>query len=140
MSKKGPIIIVEDDADDKDMLEQAIRELQVHNKILWFDNTDVAFDYLNTTNEKTFILFCDINMPGMNGLEFKTRIDENPKLRKQSIPFVFLSTSARQHDVNDAYTKMSIQGFFVKSADYTEMKHEIGVIIEYWTLCRHPNN
>lgn len=136
--KREPIIIVEDDIDDKEMLEHIIKELEIPNNILWFDNTDLAYEYLSTTKQKTFIIFCDINLPGKNGLEFKRQIDQDPILRKDSIPFIFLSTSARQHDINEAYTKMVVQGFFIKGSDYNQMKREIKVIFDYWYLSKHP--
>ncbi len=140
MSKSGPILIIEDDADDKEILEGVLRDLEVKNKILWAENTTDAFNILGEAKEPMFIIFCDINLPGKNGLELKQKIDENPELRKKSIPFLFYSTSANQKDVNDAYNKMTIQGFFKKSTQYKEMKSLIKIIIDYWRACRHPND
>jgi CheY-like chemotaxis protein len=139
MSKTGPILIIEDDQEDKEILEDVIRDLNVNNRIVWLENTKQAYDYLSAANEAMFIIFCDINLPGKNGLELKQKIDEHPELRKKSIPFIFYSTSANQDDVNDAYSKMTIQGFFQKGNDYSEMKKVIKLILDYWTLCKHPN-
>lgn len=139
MSKTGPILIIEDDQEDKEILEDVIRDLKVNNRIVWLENTRQAYDYLSAANEAMFIIFCDINLPGKNGLELKEKIDENAQLRKKSIPFIFYSTSANQGDVNDAYSKMTIQGFFQKGSNYNEMKKVIKLIIDYWTLCKHPN-
>ena len=36
MSLKGPLIIVEDDADDEDMLREVLNELKVPNEIIVF--------------------------------------------------------------------------------------------------------
>jgi CheY-like chemotaxis protein len=139
MAKTGPILIIEDDQEDKEILEDVLRDLNVKNKIVWLENTQQAYEYLSAAHEAMFIIFCDINLPGKNGLELKLKIDENTELRKKSIPFIFYSTSANQHDVNDAYSKMTIQGFFQKGSDYSEMKRVINTIIEYWSLCKHPN-
>jgi CheY-like chemotaxis protein len=140
MSKSGPILIIEDDAEDKEILEDILRELDVKNKILWAENTNEAFSILGAAKEPMFIIFCDINLPGKNGLELKLKIDEHPELRKKSIPFLFYSTSANQKDVNDAYSKMTIQGFFKKGSEYKEMKNLIRIILDYWRACRHPND
>jgi len=139
MSKRGPILIIEDDEDDKNILELIVKELGYFNPIVWFDTTDNALDYLCTTHQAPFIIFSDINLPGRNGLEFKTKIDSDPVLRKKSIPFIFYSTSGHQRDVNEAYTKMTIQGFFKKGNDFESAKKTIGLILAYWSECLHPN-
>jgi|SRR6185369_5889060 CheY-like chemotaxis protein len=137
--KSGPIIVIDDDADDKDLFESILKELAVQNKRLWFANCKDAFDYLRTTEEQPFIIFCDVNMPGLAGIEFKRQIDEHPSLRKKSIPFIFYSTSVNQATVNEAYTKMTVQGFFQKKHRYEEVKRDIKLMLDYWHECRHPN-
>lgn len=139
MSKTGPILIIEDDKEDKEILEEVLLDLNVKNPIIWLENTEEAYKYLCAATESMFIIFCDINMPGKNGLELKLKIDEHEELRKKSIPFIFYSTSANQKDVNDAYAKMTVQGFFQKGNDYNEMKKVIQLILDYWTLCKQPN-
>jgi hypothetical protein len=42
--------------------------------------------------------------------------------------------------VNNAYSHMTVQGFFKKGTNYVEMKEMINVILVYWKYCRHPNN
>lgn len=139
MSKSGPILIIEDDSDDKEILENIVRELNYKNTIVWCDTTEDAFEYLCNTTQPVFIIFCDINLPGKNGLEFKKDVDANPELRKKSIPFIFYSTSASQQSVNEAYTQMTVQGFFKKGIDYKAIKSNIKLILDYWCACIHPN-
>jgi CheY-like chemotaxis protein len=138
--KSGPIIVVEDDADDKEVLEGILRELKITNKLVWFNKSDEAFRYLKTTSEQPFLIFSDVNLPIENGVEFKRRIDNDVQLRQKSIPFVFYSTSVNQKTVNEAYTQMTVQGFFQKGSTYDEIKRHIKLIIEYWMVCRHPNS
>jgi CheY-like chemotaxis protein len=137
--KSGPIIVIDDDTDDKDIFESALEELAVDNKKLWFRNCHDAFDYLKRTDEQPFIIFCDVNIPGLTGTEFKRQIDQSPSLRKKSIPFVFYSTAVDQSTVNEAYTQMTVQGFFQKKDRYEEVKRDIKLILDYWHECRHPN-
>jgi len=139
MSKTGPILIIEDDKEDKEILEDVLRDIGVKNRIIWMENTHNAYEFLKSATEAMFIIFCDINLPGKNGLELKKVIDDRPELRKKSIPFIFYSTSANQKDVNEAYSKMTIQGFFQKGSNYEDMKKVIRLILDYWTLCKHPN-
>lgn len=139
MLNRGQIIILEDDADDKAFFEEAIRNINVENEIIWFYNAPTALNYLKNTNKTIFIIFSDINLPGMSGLEFKMAIDSNPELRKKSIPFIFYSTSASREAVIKAYTEMTVQGFFSKSNNYEDIKDTLRMILEYWDSCNHPN-
>jgi|SRR5690606_22171462 len=137
--KSGPIVIVEDDVDDKDVLSEILKDLKVQNKLVWFNRSDYAFQYLLNTKEQPFIIISDVNMPGQNGLEFKKQIDSNPELRKKCIPFIFYSTAAEQEDVNIAYLQMTVQGFFKKGHSFSETSKQIKLILDYWKNCWHPN-
>ena len=137
--KSGPIILVEDDADDEDIFEEVLKELKVYNKIVWFTNGKDTIEYLKTTSEQPFIIFSDINLPGLSGIEMKKRIDADKELRRKSIPFVFYSTAADQEMINEAYTKMTVQGFFKKGNSYEETKKMLRAILDYWKFCKHPN-
>ena len=139
MIKNGNILIIEDDADDKEILEDVIVSLGNTNKIVWKTNGEEALSYLCTSNEKMLIIFCDVNMPIMNGLELKRLIDADPVLRKKSIPFVFYSTAATENAIEEAYTTLSIQGFFKKENDFHKTKAIINTVLEYWKNCIHPN-
>lgn len=138
--KSGPIILIEDDYDDKEIFESVIEELQVANKFIFFDNCKEAFSYLLSTPDHPFIIFCDINLPITNGLDFKRMIDANSLLRQKSIPFVFYSTGVDQSSVNQAYTDMTVQGFFQKRNSFELSKQTIKLIVDYWKECRHPNS
>ena len=139
MSKSGPIIIVEDDQDDKELFEEITREIGIENELIWFDNAIDVFEYLETTRDLPFLIFSDVNMPRQNGFEFKKKIDTDPVLRRKSIPFVFFTTSVSQHDVDEAYKTMTVQGFFIKGHNYNDMKLLLKNIYYYWANCRHPN-
>jgi DNA-binding NarL/FixJ family response regulator len=139
MSQTGPIVLVDDDPDDQEMIERIIKKMDLKNEIRHFSNGEQVFEYLKTTKENPFIVICDINMPIINGIELKTLIDKDPVLKLKSIPFVFLSTAANPEQVGEAY-KLSVQGFFLKGQSYDVLKNSLKRIIEYWQACVHPNN
>ncbi len=114
MNKGGPIIIIEDDLDDQDILTEIFQELNYKNEIIFFKEGEKALEYLTDTTIEPFIIFSDINMPRLNGMELRAKVHENEDLRIKSIPYLFFSTSAEQQYVIDAYSK-SIQGFFCKA-------------------------
>jgi CheY-like chemotaxis protein len=87
---------------------------------------------------KPFIIFSDINMPKLNGVELREKVHNNEDLRLKSIPYLFFTTTAEQKHVIEAYSK-SIQGFFVKPNNFDKLKHIIKIIVEYWKECVSPN-
>lgn len=139
MSLRGPIIIIDDDEDDREMIGAMLDELGLPNAIRYFENGSPALDYLLTTTESPLLILSDINMPMMNGLELRNNIDANPYLRRKSIPFIFLTTSDSHTLVLEAYNG-TIQGYFKKCNNFEEGKTHLDLIITYWRLCLHPNN
>lgn len=138
MAKRGPIIIAEDDEDEREILLQAFKNLSVRNEIKFFDNGQQLLNYLTETTDKPFLIISDINLPVMNGLELRARIDKNAYLRHKSIPFIFMSTNSNSESVKKAYDMM-VQGYFIKESSIKEIEKCLGCIIEYWGKCKHPN-
>jgi DNA-binding NtrC family response regulator len=138
MNKRGPIVIIEDDVDDQDILTEIFEELSYNNKLIFFSDSILALEYLTDTDIEPFLVLSDINMPKLNGMELREKIHNNEDLRMKSIPYLFFSTSAEQKYVIDAYSR-SIQGFFVKPSNYDKLKKIIVTIVEYWQECESPN-
>ena|SRR5690349_12198773 len=138
--KSGPIIIIEDDQDDQEIIQEALTALLVTNELIFFDRSQKAFDYLKRSDVQPFIILSDVNLPEQNGIEFKRQIDEDADLRSRSIPFVFLSTSVDKKAVNTAFKEMTVQGFFQKPYSYQELQNTLKLIVDYWTICKHPNS
>ena len=138
MNKSGPIIIIEDDVDDQDILGEIFKELNYKNKLIFFGDSVKALEYLTDTDNEPFLVLSDINMPKLNGMELREKIHNNEELRLKSIPYLFFTTSAEQDHVIDAYSR-SIQGFFIKPTSYDKLKKIIVTIVEYWQDCESPN-
>ena len=137
MAKQGPILIIEDDLDDQYLLEEVFSSLDIKNELKFFANGKVALEYLNVTNDKPFIILSDVNLPGMNGPDLKRSINKNDRLRRKSIPFVFLTTTADPKAVEEAYDLL-VQGYFQKANKISDLKNMIKMIIDYWMNCRNP--
>ena len=138
MNKTGPIVIIEDDADDQEILTSIFQELDYKNELIFFDDSMKALEYLTKTDIEPFLVLSDINMPKLNGMELREKVHNNEDLRLKSIPYLFFSTSAEQKHVIDAYSR-SIQGFFIKPNSYDKLKKVIVKIVEYWQECESPN-
>ena len=138
MNKSGPIVIIEDDTDDQDVLAEIFKELNYSNKLIFFSDSALALEYLTDTEIEPFLVLSDINMPKLNGMELRVKIHNNEDLLMKSIPYLFFSTRAEQQHVIDAYS-MSIQGFFIKPNSYDRLKEIMVKIVEYWKECESPN-
>ncbi len=138
MNKRGAIVIIEDDADDQDFFKDVLTELNYKNEIIFFNDGQEALSYLLAETSEPFIVFSDINMPKLNGIELRKQIHENEDIRLKTIPYLFFTTSAEQEAVIDAYSK-SIQGFFIKPSNFEDLKAIMKIIIEYWQKCESPN-
>jgi CheY-like chemotaxis protein len=137
MNKAGPIIFVEDDLDDQEVLTDIFKDLNYRNKLIFFSDSIKALQYLTDTEIEPFLVISDINMPKLSGLELREKVHNNEDLRMKSIPYLFFSTSAEQNHVIEAYSR-SIQGFFVKPSSYDKLKRMIMKIVEYWQECESP--
>jgi CheY-like chemotaxis protein len=138
--KNGPILLIEDDEDDAILFKDIVYELHLPNKLIWFSDSTNALEHLQKTSEQPFIIFCDVNMPKCNGIELKREIDANSELRKKSIPFTFYSTAVNQNIVIEAFTKLTVQGFFLKRSTYAEAKSMLQAIFAYWSMSQDPNS
>lgn len=138
MNKNGPIIVIEDDADDQEVLVAIFKKLDYKNEIIFFSDGFAALEYLSVSHNKPFLILSDINMPKLNGFELREKVYNNEALKMKCIPYLFFTTSATQQAVVDAYSK-SVQGFFVKPNNYEKLESTIKRIIEYWQECISPN-
>jgi CheY-like chemotaxis protein len=139
MDKSGTIIIIEDDPDDQFILEEVFNELGYLNKRMYFADGLSALEYLYSTPERPFIIISDINLPMLNGLELRKKVQTDADLSLKCIPYIYFTTALNQQAVIDAYST-SAQGFFVKPSSFEELKETIELMVKYWIKCAAPNN
>lgn len=139
MDKNGPVIVIEDDADDREILIEIFNKLNYPNKIIFFEDGQEALDFLNRVDTVPFLILSDINMPKLSGFELRGKLKTDAQLRLKCIPYLFFSTALNQKAVIDAYS-LSVQGFFVKPYSMKELEKTISAIMEYWKLCAAPND
>lgn len=138
MNKSGPIVVIEDDLDDQEILVEIFQKLGYVNKVIYFHDGNDALAYLNKSDIQPFLILSDINMPKIGGFELRNRVFTNEQLQTKCIPYLFFTTSANKKSVIDAYT-MSVQGFFVKPNSMQALENTIRKIVEYWQECIAPN-
>lgn len=138
MNKSGPIIVIEDDPDDQEILEEIFLRLKYTNKIIYFSDGNKALEYINRTDVQPFLILSDINMPKFDGFELRNKVFTNEQLHTKCIPYLFFTTSATRKTVMDAYA-LSVQGFFIKPSSMQSLENTIRKIVEYWKECIAPS-
>jgi CheY-like chemotaxis protein len=136
MSIVNPIVVIDDDDDDHYLMKRACEKIGITADLLFFSEGNAALEYLRSTHTKPFIILCDVNMPMMNGLELRKKINEDVTLKQKSTPFIFFSTAAMPTVVRDAFN-MDVQGFFIKEQSWEKMERTLRIIFEYWEKCEH---
>ncbi|MGV3656807.1 MAG: response regulator [Chitinophagaceae bacterium] len=139
MNLKGPIILVEDDLEDQDIMKEVFSDLKVTNEIKIFRDGESMLDYLGSTREKPFLILTDVNLPGLNGIMLRDEILKDEKLKKKSIPFILISTSDGQSIISKVYDQQ-VQGFFQKQTSFDAIKTQMKMILDYWSHCIHPGD
>ena len=138
MNKSGPIIIIEDDFDDQEILMEIFSKFGYVNKIVFFQDGNEALEFLNNTDIKPFLILSDVNMPKINGFELRNKVFTNDQLQSKCIPYLFFTTGANKKSVVDAYA-LSVQGFFIKPTTIAGLENTIRKIVEYWQECIAPS-
>jgi len=137
MHTKGEILVIEDDADDREILHEIFTMLNHPNKIVFFEDSTEVIPYLLSSNTKPFMVISDINMPKMDGFELRDMILNDERLMDKCVPYIFFSTSKDNENVIKAY-KAAVQGYFKKDDDLEKYADTINKIIEYWKDCITP--
>lgn len=134
----GKILLVDDQPYEKELLEEALASIDRFTDVEYISKPKEALIHLKENCDEIFLIICDINMPEMNGLEFKEEIEKDSYLREKSIPFVFISSDASNSMVKKAYTH-NVQGYFKKLETIEAQGELLRKIIKYWASCKHPN-
>lgn len=94
------IILADDDYDDKDLLEEAIKKNCPDVLFKHADNSTTLFDLLKSSPAPDIIIL-DINMPYLNGNECLQIIKGNNALK--GIKVIMYSTSSNKTDIEESF-------------------------------------
>lgn len=134
------VLLVDDDSIDRMAMIRAFRTLKVANPVIEAHDGVEALSILRGIAGKPklqppFIIFLDLSMPRMDGLEFLAEIRSDPNL-ETSIVFV-LTTSKADEDRTAAY-RHHIAGYIVKADFASEFWRVVDMIDHYWRIVELP--
>jgi CheY-like chemotaxis protein len=135
--KDNPILIVDDDNEDLDLIRDVINHLTIKRPIYYFSSGAELEAFLRTSARAPFLIICDVNLPEQDGFEIKKRILNNRDLKYKAVPFIYWSTDASEKQIQYAYD-LPAQGFFFKPSKFNELCETFKTILSYWEKSQHP--
>ena len=130
MSKSLNILLIEDDTIEVMKFNRVIKTLGLNHKIIEANNGEEALLILKDKEIIPDVIFLDLNMPKINGIEFLQILKADDYLRY--IPAVILTTSNNHKDVLECY-KIGIAGYVLKPLKYDDYVERVRKMIEYWS-------
>jgi CheY-like chemotaxis protein len=128
--KKLKILVIEDDLIEVMKLKRAVDKLALDITLLDAKNGEEALDLLGNHQNLPDLIFLDLNMPKISGLEFLAIVKKDDVLRY--LPTVILTTSNNRKDVLECY-KMGVAGYILKPLKYDEYVDKIHKALLYWS-------
>ena len=129
------ILIAEDDADDRFLLQTAFEENGFRDRLHFVENGVEVFDFLNNTLKEEsaaslprFILL-DLNMPKKDGREVLKELKQNPILKK--IPVIVFSTTNNEHEMRRCY-ELGANSYITKPNSFESLVKTVAALRAYW--------
>lgn len=133
-------LVVEDDKVDFMDFERTLKALKIQNPVVRAEDGVFALNLLRGENgpdkiEGEFIVFLDINLPRMGGIEFLKELRADKNLKDTMV--YMMSTSESNEDlINTA--KYNIAGYVVKSDAEGGLREVFDEIDFHWTISALP--
>jgi CheY-like chemotaxis protein len=116
------IFLADDDCDDVDFFQFVVGNICPGCNLRVFGNGQELVDALRNTADAPDIIFLDVNMPIMKGLDALEIIKELPAMA--SVPVIVYSTSFNEHDIQQAM-EYGASSYIVKPSDLEGLKRLI---------------
>lgn len=131
MTKTLNILLIEDDAIEVMKFKRVLKTLDANHKIIEANNGEDALAVLKEKEIIPDIIFLDLNMPKISGIEFLEILKNDEQLRY--IPSIILSTSSNHKDILECY-KIGIAGYVLKPLKYDDYLERIKRMLDYWSI------
>lgn len=137
--RSRPIIIVvaDDDADDRMMIEEAFEESRLGNEVHFVEDGEQLLAYMRRKGKFAHLagkpypglVLLDLNMPRMDGREALREMKSDPQLCR--VPVVVLTTSQADEDIIRTYG-LGVNSFISKPVTFEGLVEAVRVLYQYW--------
>lgn len=133
------ILIVEDNPNDAELTIRALKKQNIANEIYVVGDGEEALDFVfcrgkfsgRNPAKPLKVIFLDLKLPKLNGLETLREIKSNEITKKQ--PVVILTSSKEDPDIKAAY-ELGANGYVVKPVDFDDFLRAMQNTGFYWLL------
>lgn len=141
MSNLKPILLVEDNLNDIELVLNALKRNNLANKVITARHGGEALDYLyrrgehaGRTEDPIFILL-DLKMPKVDGLEVLQQIKSDEALKV--IPVVMLTSSSEEADLVRSY-RLGVNAYVIKPVEFAQFVEAIRQLGVFWAVINMP--
>ncbi len=136
-SKTLIVLMAEDDADDRLMVEEAWKEIDSPHDLRFVMNGEELLNYVyhrepyqeSGSAPVPSLILLDLNMPKVDGREVVKTMKVDPVLKR--IPIVIFSTSDQHEDVVPAYD-LGVNGYITKPLTFDDLVATMKMVNDYW--------
>jgi two-component system response regulator len=135
-----PILLVEDNADDLELTQLALREAKVANALVVARDGVEALDLLfrdggGGSPLRPVVVLLDLKLPRVDGLQVLERIRSDPRTR--DLPVVVLTSSDEEEDRHRSYA-LHVNSYVRKPVDFDRFQAAVRQLGLYWTVLNEP--
>ena len=145
MSETTPveILLVEDNPQDLELAQRALRNANVSNRIQVARDGAEALEFIfcegahagRKIEDTPKVILLDLKLPKVDGLEVLRRIKGDPRTR--AIPVAVLTSSKEQNDVVESY-HLGVNSYIVKPVNFERFTEAVQQLGLYWLLLNQP--
>ena len=125
--KKFSVILIEDDADDVEILRDALDMNGIQYEFTWLKDGSAAVKFFEDSEMLPHIIVMDFNLPRVHGRDVVNFICS--KKRLDPVPILILSTSSNNEDIAYAY-RAGADKYLVKPATVEGIQETVSVILD----------
>ena len=135
------ILLVDDDPDCRLLVRDAILASRVRNEIFEASNADEALRFLNhqppfADAPRPGLIYLDVEMPGIDGIELLRKIKTDPNLRDISVVMMTGVSDERQMR---AAAEAGANSYTIKPANAEQFLRTVADCTNYWlTIHQYP--
>jgi CheY-like chemotaxis protein len=142
MQELKRILLVEDNANDVELILAALAESYLANEVVVVPDGEEALDYLyrrgvfrlRMEGDPVMVLL-DLKLPKIDGLEVLAQLKSDSQLR--IIPVVVLTSSRKEQDLISSYN-LGVNAYVVKPVDFHEFVDAIKELGLFWAVVNQP--
>jgi len=125
------ILLVEDNPNDAELTQRALKKVNLAAQLAIVRDGAEALEYLLGNRPKPKVIFLDLKLPKIDGIEVLRRLRADARTR--AVPVVVLTSSQEEKDISECY-KLGVNSYVVKPVEFDKFYKAVGDLAIYWLI------